>query len=543
LIAESRRFLLTLLCLALISNLAALQPTGSTLLNAPVIGSLSPTPNLVESFAGGSFAPQVIPVLGTIRVLVLAVSFQDVSPSLSISALKQEWFGTVPAYYHEASFGKLTIEGDIYGWYKLSHPESYYGRDCHAINDADCSGINQSWKIANDTIPLVEKDVNFSNYDYYVFLHAGTGQETSFKNNDIWSVTYFDQSLKTPTTTLTRFNIVPELEAQPNVPNGVWCVEFAHNLGVPDLYDTTKGPNNGKPILGPWELMDKGSWNGDPPGSLPAHTTAWAKIRLGWISGPMLMTAHSGRTTTMVDPTEVASDQVHAIKIPIGENQSSSQYYLVEVRKQIGFDAALPTSGVLITAVNESRNIGIVRVINADLEEADLENAAWQVGQTFTDSRHNVTVTVGKESGNSYEISVSLGPNLSPTLRFSTKSTTHILIGGVPLTVVLATTLPDQERGLSGLHFLPSNEGMLFVFDHEDYWAFWMINMSFPLDIIWFNSARQIVWTEPDLNPCSPSNCPVITPPVQSMYVLEVDAGFIAANHITLGTTFSFSAV
>ena len=533
---------MALLCFLVVSNLIAIQSNGSTPATASEVASPSPSLNFVDSFASDSLAPPITPVVGTIRVLVLAVSFQDLSPSLSIAELRQEWFGTVPAYYHEASFGKLTIEGDIYGWYKLPHPESYYGRDCRAINDANCSGINQSWKIANDTIPLVENDVNFSNYDYYVFLHAGTGQETSLKNDDIWSVTYFDQSLKTPTKTITRFNIVPELEAQPNVPNGVWCVEFAHNLGVPDLYDTTDGPNNGKPILGPWELMDKGSWNGDPPGSLPAHMTAWAKIRLGWISGPMLLIATSD-TSTVVAPTEVASNQVHAIEIPIDENQNSSQYYLVEVRRQIGFDAALPAQGVLITEVNETRTIGIVRVVNADPEEADLSYAVWQVGQTFTDRTHNVTVTVGSESGNSYQVAVSFGPAISHAVSFSSSnSTAHILLGGVPLTVMLATTLPSQERGLSGLPSLPHNEGMLFVFDHADYWAFWMINMSFPLDIIWFNSARQVVWTEPDLKPCPPSNCPVIMPPVQSMYVLEVNAGFIAANHITLGTTFSFSA-
>jgi M6 family metalloprotease-like protein len=481
-------------------------------------------------------------VVGTIRVLVLAVSFQDVNPTTTMAELRQEWFGTVPAYFHEASFGKLTITGNIFGWYRLPHPLSYYGRDCHAINDANCSGINQSWKIANDTIPLVESDVDFTNYDYYVFLHAGAGQETSLNNDDIWSVTYFDQSMKTLTRTITRFSIVPELEAPPNVPNGDWCVELAHDLGVPDLYDTTNGPNNGKSILGPWDLMDKGSWNGDPPGSLPAHMTAWAKIRLGWISGPMLLTAAPGTTTTLVAPTEIASNQVHAIKVPIGENQSSSNYYLIEVRQQIGFDAALPTSGVLITIVNENSTVGMVRIVNGDPEEADLENAAWQVGQTFTDSLHDATVTVGIESGNSYKITISIGSKTSPAVGFSSAdSTTHILIGSVPLTVVLATTLPEQERGLSGLPVLPSNQGMLFVFDHEDYWSFWMVNMSFPLDIIWFNSARQAVWTESDLKPCSTSSCPVITPPAPSMYVLEVNAGFIAANHIKLGTTFSFS--
>ena len=541
-IAESRRLVLTLLCVTLATGALMFQPIGWPPLTASATGSPSTSPSFIESFASHNFAPQITPVLGVIRVLVLAVSFQDLNPSLSITQLRKEWFGTVPAYYHEDSFEKLTIEGDMYGWYKLPHPESYYGRDCHAINDADCSGINQSWRIANDTIPLAVKDVNFDNYDYYVFLHAGAGQETSLKNDDIWSVTYFDQSLKTPTKNLTRFNIVPEFEAQPNVPNGVWCVEFAHNLGIPDLYDTTNGPNNGKPILGPWELMDKGSWNGDPPGSLPAHMTAWAKVRLGWISGPMLRTAAFGATTITVDPTEVASNEVHAVKIPIGENQNSSQYYLVEVRKQIGFDAALPASGVLITLVNENRTVGIVRVINGDPGEADLENAVWQVGQIFVDGPHNVTVGVGSESGNSYEITVTVGWNHYNAVSFSsTNSTAHILIGGIHLTVLLATTLPAQEKGLSGLPSLPVNEGMLFVFDHADYWAFWMINMSFPLDIVWFNSARQVVWTEPDLKPCPPSNCPVIMPPVKSAYVLEVNAGFIAANHITLGSAFSFS--
>jgi M6 family metalloprotease-like protein len=536
------RHFMTILCLALAMSLIATQSIGSTLLPASMADSTPHSSTSSEFFAGESFAPEIKPVVGVIRVLVLAVSFQDVSPSMSISELRQEWFGTVPAYYHEVSYGKLTIQGDVYGWYKLPHPESYYGRDCHAINDADCSGTNQSWKIANDAIPLVEKDVNFTNYDYYVFLHAGTGQETSQNKNDIWSVTYLDGSVQTPTKTLTRFNIVPELEAPPNAPNGVWCVEFAHNLGVPDLYDTTNGPNNGKPILGPWELMDKGSWNGDPPGSLPAHMTAWAKIRLGWISGSMLLTAVAGTTNTIVDPTEVASNQVHAIKIPIGATGNSVQYYLVEVRKHIGFDSALPATGVLITAVNETRTVGIVRVINSDPEVADLENAVWQLGETFTDSLDNLTVTVASESGNSYAITVSIGVNRSPAVSLaSTNSTAQILIGGVPLTVVLATTLPDQEKGLSGLPSLPNNEGMLFVFDHEDYWAFWMVNMKFPLDMIWFNSARRVVWTEPNLQPCPPSDCPVIMPNVKSMYVLEVNAGFIAANHITIGTTFSFS--
>jgi M6 family metalloprotease-like protein len=405
--------------------------------------------------------------------LVIAVAFRDVNPSLSIAEVKKEWFGTVPAYYHEISYGKLTIQGDVYGWYKLPHPESYYGRDCHAINDADCSGTNQSWRIANDTVPLAAKDVDFNNYDYYVFIHTGTGQETSRMPNDIWSVTYLDASVDANSKTLTRFNIVPELESPPNVPNGVWCVEFAHNLGIPDLYDTTNGPDKGKPILGPWELMDKGSWNGDPPGSLPSHMTAWPKIQLGFIGGSMLETAQSEAATITVDPTEIASLNVHAVRIPVDSSQNSSQYYLVEVRRQIGFDSALPASGVLITFVNESLAVSKVHVINSDPGVPDLEDAVWHLGQTFNDSHHNLTIAVTGQIGSSYKITVSRNTGSpAPSDTTATNSTAHIVLSGVHLTVELATTLTAQEKGLSGLPSLPSNEGMLLILNHEDYWAF-----------------------------------------------------------------------
>ncbi len=542
-ITTYRRVLVALVFLTLASNLTLLQLTQSSSPLTPLVTSPAPSnAGILGETATAGFRPRITPVLGIIRVLVIAVAFSDVKPTLSIDGIKREWFGTVPAYYHEISYGKLTIQGDVYGWYKLPHPESYYGRDCHAINDADCSGTNQSWKIANDTVPLAEKDVNFSNYDYFVFIHSGAGQETSLKPNDVWSVTYLDASVEANSKNLTRFSIVPELEAQPNVPNGDWCVEFAHDLGVPDLYNTTNGPNHAKLILGPWELMDKGSWNGDPPGSLPAHMTAWLKMQLGFISGSTLETVPLGPSTILVDPTEIPSNNVHAIKIPLGNSQNSTQYYLVEVRKQIGFDAALPNAGVLITFVNESLSVGEVRLINGDPGVSDLEDAVWHLGQTFADSRHNLTITVSGETGNSYEVTVTRGTSPAPTAQLATNnSTARIIIAGTNLTVELATTLPAQERGLSGLPSLPSNEGMLFVFDHADYWGFWMIGMKFPLDIIWFNSARQVVWTEPDLKPCPPSNCPVLMPNVKAMYVLEVNAGFIAAHHITIGTTFSFS--
>lgn len=81
---------------------------------------------------------------------------------------------------------------------------------------------------------------------------------------------------------------------------------------------------------------------------------------------------------------------------------------------------------------------------------------------------------------------------------------------------------------------------MLFIFDHESNWSFWMQGMKFRLDIIWFDSNKRAVFTEQNLPPCSTEGCPVFTPSTTAMYVLEVNAGFVIAHGISLGDAFAF---
>jgi uncharacterized membrane protein (UPF0127 family) len=119
-------------------------------------------------------------------------------------------------------------------------------------------------------------------------------------------------------------------------------------------------------------------------------------------------------------------------------------------------------------------------------------------------------------------------------------SETRIVIAGVTLYVEIASTSAQQQAGLSNRHSLAPDHGMLFVFGSEGEWGFWMKDMRFSLDIIWFNSERNTVFIERSLFPCTPQDCPVYTPSVIAMYVLEVNAGFVQAHGITLGDTFSF---
>lgn len=488
-------------------------------------------------------APVIFPVSGIKRVLVIAVAFSDVPPTLSIDQVRKLWSTTVDAYYHEISYGKVTLQSDVYGWYKLPYPLEHYGRNCRYINDVDCSGVNQSWHLAVDAVPLL-KNVTFANYDYFVFIHSGRGQETSGVDYDVWSISYFGASITTNSKTITGFSIVPELEAPPYVPYGDWCVELAHQLGVPDLFNSSYGPYFGATTLGMWELMDKGSWNGE--GWKPAHMTAWPKIQLGFIDGSTLAIVQPGQSSTYtIDPTEIPSNNTHAVKIFLN-NTNQNEYYLAEVRALIGFDSVLPSTGVLITYVDETLTVNKVHIMDAHPNEGDLTGATWDVGQTFTDAYHNLSIEVTAKIGNSYQISVIRGnsttTNAAPsTANENSTPTTQIAIAGVNLTVEVAKTTPAQEKGLSGRTSLPIDHGMLFVFDHPDYWAFWMIDMKFPLDIIWFNSARQVVYYVQNLQPCTPDNCPTFTPDATATYVLEVNAGFITTHHIKLGTTFTFT--
>src|SRR5439155_1254662 len=115
---------------------------------------------------------------------------------------------------------------------------------------------------------------------------------------------------------------------------------------------------------GVWDIMSLGSWNGVPAGSSPAHMSASSLMRLGWVAATDVSTALVG---TAVDAIET-SGKVFRLSLP----GTTSEYFLIENRQPIGFDAALPGSGVLIwhvddlQASNEQDNHR-----HLDLEEAD----------------------------------------------------------------------------------------------------------------------------------------------------------------------------
>ena len=91
--------------------------------------------------------------------------------------------------------------------------------------------------------------------------------------------------------------------------------------------------------------------------------------------------------------------------------------------------------------------------------------------------------------------------------------------------VEVVTTPQERARGLMFREHLDPDRGMLFIFDWEAVYPFWMKNTRIPLDIIWIDSNKEVVFISKDTQPCEQEPCPTINPYKKAKYVLEVCGG------------------
>lgn len=108
-----------------------------------------------------------------------------------------------------------------------------------------------------------------------------------------------------------------------------------------------------------------------------------------------------------------------------------------------------------------------------------------------------------------------------------------IQLAGKIIKVKIADTPELREMGLSGREGLAEDEGMLFIFDSDAKYQFWMKDMRFPIDILWLSDKGEVVDIRASV---SPSTFPtVFAPNSPARYVLELRAGFTETNALKLG--------
>ena len=117
--------------------------------------------------------------------------------------------------------------------------------------------------------------------------------------------------------------------------------------------------------------------------------------------------------------------------------------------------------------------------------------------------------------------------------------TTTITVAGAALRVETARRPEAQQRGLGYRDGLATGTGMLFVFDELDEHTFWMKGMRFCLDIIWIGEGRVVGAAEricPARAGTGDPDIPRALSPEPVRYVLEVPAGWMEANEVTVGS-------
>jgi len=108
---------------------------------------------------------------------------------------------------------------------------------------------------------------------------------------------------------------------------------------------------------------------------------------------------------------------------------------------------------------------------------------------------------------------------------------TELTINSHRLTVEVASSPQQLERGLMYRRMLPENRGMLFVFDAPQILRFWMKNTHLPLSIAFINADGVIV----NITDMKPQTTNIHASVAPAKFALEVNRGWFRHNRIGSG--------
>jgi uncharacterized membrane protein (UPF0127 family) len=94
--------------------------------------------------------------------------------------------------------------------------------------------------------------------------------------------------------------------------------------------------------------------------------------------------------------------------------------------------------------------------------------------------------------------------------------------------------------GLMNRKSLGENRGMLFIYETDEIYTFWMKNTLIPLDMIWIDGNGTVVRIIKDCEPCGNEYCQSINPNKKARYVLEVNGGEADRINLSEGSSLAF---
>lgn len=120
----------------------------------------------------------------------------------------------------------------------------------------------------------------------------------------------------------------------------------------------------------------------------------------------------------------------------------------------------------------------------------------------------------------------------------------NVTSGKLAIDADVADSLAKRKKGLAKLDYLDVDRGMLFIFEQPGFYAIWMKDMKFAIDIVWIDENKTIVDTAEKIPPQpgrDDKELTVYKPSGIAKYVLEMNAGLIKLNDLKVGDKVDFS--
>lgn len=251
-------------------------------------------------------------------------------------------------YYRNQSYGRLDVGGRVLAPIALPRGRAQYA------DQPMGGGADSAFAAAAALLAEREGFASMTAFDGVAFLYAG--EPESRPGFALWPHrASVDVGAK-------RIPYYVHASADAEAASiGVHCHEFGHLLGLPDAYGT--GHVTG---CGDFCLMAIGHRGGERDGAhAPFSLCAWCRVRLGWLE-PV---AVDPRTPQRLRLGPVASGPGEALLVPL--NSRTDEYLLLEVRRREGFDAELPSAGLLVWHIGGAATPGQARYGSyVDLVEA-----------------------------------------------------------------------------------------------------------------------------------------------------------------------------
>ena len=374
----------------------------------PVAGGLRPTRAFVNSARAARGAPALgVPTraapppwagVGT-RVLFIMVEFTDRQCTFTPAQMQANLFGgtasgpgNLAEFFSEISYGRLQLQGTVVG--------NAAGTDCAALGNTHAfydTGAGSAAGLVAEAVGLVTGHVNFAQFDNdgdgtvdaLGLVYAGGGPHDGCDTDDapggsggddLWPHSGSTGGTATGDgvnvnpyiiNSEITFGVNPASACNRIQTIGLFAHEFGHSLGLPDLYDTDSSSYG----VGRWSTMASQYSSTVNLADTPAHYDPWSKWFLNWITPA----DYTGQDVGIsLDRVEDSGKVAQFLANPGGaESGGTGEYFLVENRQRVGFDAALPGCGILIWHLDDSRTNNTLEGHTAanhrlvDLERAD----------------------------------------------------------------------------------------------------------------------------------------------------------------------------